>query len=131
MNGELKLENSTKGLCAVCSEPIDDNNTWLCLKCNKQCQKVIYSKPLETKGDKVLLDVKSDCCNTDVKFLGRLTCSEKCHEKFVKYFEKEFGTNKKVIDDTTGMAYKVPTRDIIEKGITWQDLPKYPQWEEI
>jgi hypothetical protein len=65
-------------------------------------------------------------CNMHILTRGRMTCSENCHEKFVKICEEEFGIAKKVIDDTTGIMYKVPTRDIIEKGITWRDLTKYP-----
>lgn len=61
---------------------------------------------------------------------GRITCSERCHEEFIKFGENKFGIAKKVIDATTGIAYKVPTRDIIERGLAQQDLAKYPFWEE-
>jgi len=72
----------------------------------------------------MLIDIKSECCKADVQPIGRLTCSDNCHESFAKQLERKFGKVKKVIDDTTGVAYKVPTRDIIENGLTWQDLPK-------
>ena len=61
---------------------------------------------------------------------GRITCSERCHEEFIKFGEGKFGTVKKVIDATTGIAYVVPTRDIIERGLAQKDLAKYPLWEE-
>lgn len=59
---------------------------------------------------------------------GKMTCSDYCHEEFIKYSEDKFGKVKKVVDQTTGIAYNVPTRDLIEIGLIWQDLPKYPQW---
>lgn len=42
----------------------------------------------------------------------------------------EFGEFKKVIRLSTGVAYKVPTRDIIEKGFRGEELDQYPRWEE-
>ena len=62
--------------------------------------------------------------------IGRLyTCSEECHQKFVKKIIKEFGEYKKVVDAETGKTYKVPTRDIIEK-LRWRNLINYPLWGE-
>ena len=61
---------------------------------------------------------------------GRMTCSADCHEKFVEFCEEQYGISKKVIDETTGISYKVPTRDIIEKGLKWEDLTDYHLWEE-
>lgn len=61
---------------------------------------------------------------------GKMTCSVNCHEKFVEFCEGQYGISKKVIDQTTGISYKVPTRDIIEKGLKWKDLLNYPRWEE-
>ena len=61
---------------------------------------------------------------------GRITCSEKCHSEFIKFGEKKFGITKKVVDASTGISYKVPTKDIIEKGLAWKDLIKYPIWKE-
>jgi len=58
------------------------------------------------------------------------TCSEECHKKLIDKLVKEFGEFKKVIDGETGKAYKVPTRDILEKGLTYLDLTKYPEWKE-
>ena len=42
-----------------------------------------------------------------------------------------FGEFKKVVRMRTGVAYKVPSRDILEKGIKEQDLDRYPLWEDI
>ena len=62
---------------------------------------------------------------------GRMTCGrDDCHEKFVAQMETEFGHFKKVVDVTTGKVYRVPTRDIIERGLRFQDLPNYPEWKE-
>ncbi len=35
-----------------------------------------------------------------------------------------------VVRASTSVAYRVPTRDIIEKGIREQDLERYLKWEE-
>lgn len=69
-------------------------------------------------------------CSLPVIVGGRLTCSEKCHDEFVKFGEKKFGVTKKVVDMVTGIAYQVPTKDIIEKGLAWKDLTKYPVWKD-
>lgn len=60
---------------------------------------------------------------------GRMTCSENCHEEFVKFCEEQYGATKKVVDNTTGISYNVPTRDIVEKGLKWEDLHNYPRCE--
>ena len=59
-----------------------------------------------------------------------LTCSDECQEELVRRLIAEFGEFKKVVRASTGIAYKVPTRDIIEKGVREQDLDQYPLWEE-
>ena len=65
-----------------------------------------------------------------VYILGyRLTCSKECHERLIEILENKFGKYKKVIDAETGKAYKVPLRDIIEKGLRYEDLKNYPLWE--
>lgn len=61
---------------------------------------------------------------------GRVTCSDDCHERFVHDCEQMFGAYKKVIDLETGRAHRVPTREIIEKGLRQVDLKNYPEWEE-
>lgn len=60
---------------------------------------------------------------------SELTCSDNCHEELVKRLIAEFGEFKKVVRASTGVAYKVPTRDIIECGLKEQDLDQYPLWE--
>ena len=62
---------------------------------------------------------------------NKMTCSDNCHEKFIEFCEGQYGISKKVVDQTTGISYKVPTRDIVEKGLKWKDLTKYPRWEEV
>lgn len=57
-----------------------------------------------------------------------MTCSEECHEALVHRLELEFGMYKKVVDIETGRAHRVPTRDIIERGLRYQDLKNYPEW---
>lgn len=69
-------------------------------------------------------------CDMPITITGRMTCSEKCHEEFIEFGEKKFGKVKKVVDQTTGIAYEVPTRVIIESGLTWKDLTKYPIWKD-
>jgi len=59
-----------------------------------------------------------------------LTCSEECHKKLIDKLVEEFGEFKKVVDVETGIAYKVPTRDILEHGLKYEDLKKYPVWKD-
>jgi hypothetical protein len=44
--------------------------------------------------------------------------------------ERRFGKYKKVVRASTGVAYKVPTRDIIEHGLKERELDKYPLWPD-
>jgi len=61
-------------------------------------------------------------------FIGAgLTCSQKCHETFVKQLESDFGKEKIVVDAVTGKRYRVPTRYIIEHGLKYTDLQKFPE----
>lgn len=59
-----------------------------------------------------------------------LTCSEPCHQKLVDRLVKEFGEFKRVVDVHTEKAYKAPTAHIIEHGLKYEDLPKFPEWTE-
>jgi hypothetical protein len=62
----------------------------------------------------------------------RTTCGKpECHEKLVQKIIAEYGEFKKVTRMSTGQTFKVPVRDIIEKGIREQELDKYPIWEEV
>jgi len=58
------------------------------------------------------------------------TCSDTCHEELVRRLIAEFGEFKKVVRQKTGVAYRVPTTDIIELGVKEVDLDQYPRWEE-
>jgi hypothetical protein len=52
-------------------------------------------------------------------------------ESIIQELIARFGEFKKVVRMHTGVAYKVPTRAILEKGIKEQDLDRYPLWEDI
>ena len=41
---------------------------------------------------------------------------------------QEHGLFKKVVDIESGIAYKIPTRLIIEEGLRQKDLKNYPTW---
>jgi len=61
--------------------------------------------------------------------VGRMyTCSEECHEKMVEALVEEFGEFKKIVDAETGVAYKVPTREVLDRGLWLDGLKKYPKW---
>jgi len=57
-----------------------------------------------------------------------LTCSDQCHQELVRRLIAKLGEFKKVVRMTTGVAYKVPTRDIIEPGVKEEELDRYPLW---
>lgn len=59
------------------------------------------------------------------------TCSQTCHGELINHLIARFGEFKKVVRMSTGVAYKVPTRDILEEGIQEQYLDQYPLWEDI
>ena len=75
------------------------------------------------------MDAKSKCCNADVDMHQKITCSNSCHEKFILQMTDKYGPFKKVIDQETNIAYKIPIRVIIEQGLTFSDLKKYPKWK--
>ncbi len=127
---QINFENVKSHKCVVCGNP-SGPELYTCLKCNKPCLPV-YENPVKqgTENEFIVLDIKSNCCNYDVEILSRVTCSYDCHEKLVKHIENEFGESKKVIDQESGISYRVPTRDIIEKGLTQKDLSKYPIWSD-
>lgn len=51
------------------------------------------------------------------------------HECIIQEYIARFGEYKKIVRMSTGVAYKVPTRIIIEQGIREQDLDQFPLWE--
>ena len=57
------------------------------------------------------------------------TCSEACHEAWLTRLEAEFGKYKRVTSLETGKTHLVPTRVIMEVGLTGADLHKYPEAE--
>jgi len=59
-----------------------------------------------------------------------LTCSDKCHEALLERLSDQFGPFKKVKSMSTGKAYRVPTRDIMEHGLKEAELERYPHWNE-
>jgi hypothetical protein len=77
-----------------------------------------------------LADAKSKCCQADLEVRTRITCSDKCHRLFVRELVRQFGEFKLVVDQASGRSYKVPTKDIIEKGLKWRDLSRYPEFVE-
>jgi len=74
-------------------------------------------------------DIKSACCDADVLNHQNITCSEECHSKFVEKMLDEFGEYKKITDNVSGLTYKVPTKQIVEKGITQEQLKDFPLWD--
>jgi protein-arginine kinase activator protein McsA len=64
------------------------------------------------------------------QFKFGLTCCQECHDRFLNYMVFRYGEFKRVIRQSTGEAFKVPVRDIIEHGIKEQDLDRYPKWEQ-
>jgi hypothetical protein len=58
-----------------------------------------------------------------------MTCGDDCHAEMKRILIKNHGEFKKCVAHN-GVAYRVPTEDIIEKGIKESDLAKYPRWDE-
>jgi ribosomal protein L6P/L9E len=59
-----------------------------------------------------------------------MAASGERRERAIQKLIARFGEFKRVVRMRTGVAYKVPTRDIIVKGIREQDLDQYPKWVE-
>ncbi len=129
MSQTIKWENSCKNLCVICSALIVQSSYFVCEYCNQIC-KIMPTNVIKTEQDKkyVVLDIKSRCCMSDVKVNLSQTCSDKCHVELVKRMENDFGKFKKVVDEVTGLEYKVPTKDLIEKGLSHDELQSYPTW---
>lgn len=70
------------------------------------------------------------CLGEMPRYAHGITCSDGCHEILVDIITGKCGEFKKVIDIETNIEYKVPVRDIIENGLKYEDLPKYPIWNE-
>lgn len=75
-------------------------------------------------------DVNLVLVSTSMGQYPRRTCSDECHDVLIDTIESIVGKYKKVTRLETGVDYKVPTIDLIEKGIKEEDLDKYPIWNE-
>lgn len=60
----------------------------------------------------------------------KVTCSDACHERLVACLEGLYGKYKRCERMSTGEAFRVPLRDIIERGLKERDLDRYPHWDE-
>lgn len=121
----MKIEIPTR--CAICRSPLPPGG-YRCLRCGRPCTVTIT--PLDVGAGRFgVFDLRSNCCHADAQILSQMTCGRPtCHEAYVQQAETEFGKYKKVVDETTGAAHRVPTRHLIEKGLRQQDLPRYPLW---
>ena len=109
-------------MCVICDKMIHVLNYVICQKCN-----AVSEWNYKIVGPDTL-DIKSTCCNADVNIQQKITCSDLCHTKFVDFMVEESGEFKKVLDMETGKFHKVPTRLIIEEGITQSRLKEFPEW---
>ena len=125
----MKLENAQKSLCVICSKLMPTQDYVLCMKCGKPCKPNLIHK-IEQYNMLGIYDAKSDCCNYDVFFAGKITCTDQCHTQLLSEMENQFGMYKKVVDGITNIAYKVPTAHIIERGLRQEDLKNYPKWDQ-
>ena len=119
----INWKNAELQLCLICDKSLKENSYWICQKCHKMCATNV-AKELGNN----MFDIKSKCCNADVISHRRQTCSDECHKKLITEMTKEFGEFKKITDIESGIAYKVPTKDIVEKGIQYEELPRYQRW---
>ncbi len=119
---DIHWKNVKDNLCIVCKISLESPSYYICNKCTKVC-KVIHSVVSPQ-----IMDVKSVCCNADIESHQKITCGDYCHEKFIIKMIQEHGCSKKVVDIESGIAYKIPTRLIIEEGLRQKDLQNYPTW---
>jgi hypothetical protein len=80
-------------------------------------------------GHRILTHPKCVVCGASYSGGRELTCSDACHEELANRMVSIYGEFKKIIRASTGEAFKVPTRDIIERGVREQELDQYPRWE--
>jgi len=117
---EIKWKNESLNLCVICDQSLTSNSFWTCQKCSKPSE-ITYRHVTDDT-----FDVKSTCCNFDVDNNQSITCSVQCHQLLVNIMIKEKGEFKMITDIHTKKTHKVPLRDIIEFGIKYDDLGKYP-----
>ncbi len=120
---DISWNFAKENLCVICKKSLDSPSYHICTKCHKICDIQL------SEISKEIMDAKSKCCNADVDMHQKITCGDNCHEKFILEMIKEYGSFKKVIDQETKIAYKVPTRKIIEEGLQFEDLTNYPKWK--
>jgi len=123
---DIHWKHVTESLCVICKISLDTPSYFICNECNKICQ-IIQSK---ISNSVQIVDIKSTCCNSDIESHQRITCGDDCHEKFIEKMLTEHGLFKKVIDQETNIAYKVPTRIIIEEGLKQEELKNFPEWSK-
>ena len=125
----IKWENRTKNLCVICSGVLLQASYFICISCNQICKIMpIGQDKLQSDEKYIVLDIKSRCCNSDVLTKLTNTCSDKCHNDLIRIMENDFGKFKKVVDAETGIEHRVSTKDIVEKGLTHEELQHYPRW---
>jgi len=79
--------------CVVCGNPIHlPPSPFRCQKCGESCEGVAPKESIP-KQDKhpepYFADIKSKCCNADVN-TPKITCSDECHEVWVRIVEAQF-----------------------------------------
>jgi hypothetical protein len=55
------------------------------------------------------------------------TCNADCHKVWIDRLVAQHGETKHITYTVTGKTYAVPTRVILEKGISAEDLPSFPE----
>ncbi len=86
---------------------------------------------MKDKADGKLGLALTNCVICGIQYFGgrQFTCSDACHEELVRRLIEKYGEFKMVVRASTGEAFRVPTRDILEKGVREQELDQYPKWE--
>lgn len=56
-----------------------------------------------------------------------MTCDALCHRLWIERLVQQYGETKRITNTATGKTYLVPTRDILEHGITGASLVTYPE----
>ena len=59
------------------------------------------------------------------------TCNDECHQKWINEIIFRLGKVRHITLLTTGKIYAVPTRVILEEGITGAALSKYPEVKRV
>ena len=72
----------------------------------------------------------TSCVICDTPYFGgrQFTCSEACHDEMIRRLIEKYGEFRMVVRMKTGETFKVPTRDILEKGVREQAIDRYPHW---